>query len=99
VKVFNCTYRYRCGKDSLEGAAMPKRFGLIGAVLLGGGLFGAFSEDASHKACSSGLGQFGQALSESAARHCGVDNTIFYIAILATILGVALMAVAILVRS
>lgn len=78
---------------------MPRRFGLIGGLVLGGGLFGAFTEDSRHNACNSGLGQFGRALTESAARHCGIDNTIFYVAVLATIVGVAMLLMAILVRS
>jgi hypothetical protein len=77
---------------------MPRRWGLIGAVLLGGGLFGASLEDSNHNACNSGLGQFGQALGESVARHCGVYDAVFYVGVLAAIIGVALMVV-VFVRS
>ncbi|MGH9920787.1 MAG: hypothetical protein ACRD6W_18200 [Nitrososphaerales archaeon] len=73
--------------------------GLMGAVLLGGGLYGVSSEDSHHNACNSGLGQFGQALNANIARHCGVYNAIFYVGIIAAIVGLILMVSAILVRS
>lgn len=78
---------------------MPRWSTLVGMLLLGGGLFGSFWEDSNHNACNSGLGQYGQAVSENIARHCGIYNSIFYVAIVVTIVGAALLVAAVLVRS
>jgi len=78
---------------------MPRWSGLIGAVILGGGLFGVSLEDSNHNSCSSGLGQYGQALTENFARHCGVDNTFFFVGVLAAIVGAFLIAASVLFRS
>lgn len=78
---------------------MPRWSTLVGLLLLSGGLFGSFFEDSKHNACNSGLGQFGQALSDTVARNCGIYNSIFYVAVIATIVGVALIVAAVLVRS
>lgn len=78
---------------------MPRWSPLVGLLFLGGGLYGSFREDSNHHACNSGLGQYGQAISDSVARHCGVYNSIFYVAVIVTIVGVALLVAAVLVRS
>ena len=78
---------------------MPRWSGLIGALILGGGLLGASLENSNHHECSTGLGQFGQALSQDVARHCGIDNTVFFVGVLAAILGVFMIAAAVLLRS
>jgi hypothetical protein len=77
---------------------MRRRWLLVAAVLLGGGLTGVALEDSHHNTCTSKLGQFG-ALSGDIARHCSVDNTIFLAAFVATLIGLALMVAAILIRS
>lgn len=78
---------------------MPRWSGLIGAMILVGGLIGVAVEDSSHNACNSGLGASGQAVIEGVARSCGIDNGIYYLAILAAIVGLALMVAAVLVKS
>jgi len=82
----------------LIGAALRRWSVLIGAALVGGGLVGVCLEDSHHNACTSGLGPFGS-LSGDLARNCSLDNTIFLIAFVATIVGLALMVTGLLIRS
>lgn len=77
---------------------MHRRWVFIAAALLGAGLFGASLEDSHHNTCSAGLGPFGS-LSGDVARNCGLDNTIFLVAVVAIIVGLALMVAALLIRS
>jgi len=77
---------------------MRRRWIFIGAALVGGGLIGVSLEDSHHNACTSGLGPFGS-LSGDLARNCGLDNTIFVVAIAATIVGLVTMIAALLIRT
>jgi hypothetical protein len=77
---------------------MRKRWVFIGIALLGGGLLGVSLEDSHHNACSSGLGSFGS-LTGDLAHNCGVDNMLFFVAICAAMLGLALMVAALMIRS
>jgi hypothetical protein len=76
---------------------MRRRWVFIAAALLGGGLAGVSLEDSHHNACTSGLGPFGS-LSGDLARNCTLDNTIFLAAFAATLVGLALMVAALLIR-
>ena len=77
---------------------MRRRWVLIGAALLGAGLYGVSSEDSPHHACTAGLGDFGS-LSGEAARNCGLHNLAFLLGIAGAILGFAVMLAALLIRS
>lgn len=77
---------------------MRRRWLFVAVVLLGGGLTGVALEDSHHNACTSGLGRFGS-LGGDLGRHCSVDNTIFLVALVVTLVGLALMVAAILIRS
>jgi hypothetical protein len=77
---------------------MRRRWVFIGVALLGGGLAGVSLEDSHHNACTSGLGTFGS-LTGDVARNCGLDNTIFLVAFVAALFGLALMVAALLIRS
>jgi hypothetical protein len=76
---------------------MRRRWVFIAAALLGGGVAGVSLEDSHHNACTSGLGPFGS-LSGDLARNCTLDNTIFLVAFVATLFGLALLVAAILIR-
>jgi hypothetical protein len=75
-----------------------RRSVFFGAALLAAGLVGVYLEDSHHNACTSGLGPFGS-MSGDLARNCGLDNTLFVVAFFATIVGLALMIAALLIRS
>ena len=81
-----------------EEATLRRRWVFVAAVFLGGGLAGVALEDSKHNACTSGLGRFGS-LSGDVARHCSLNNTLFLVAIVATLVGVALMVASLLIRS
>ncbi|HUC35940.1 MAG TPA: hypothetical protein VMR97_02325 [Acidimicrobiales bacterium] len=74
---------------------MPRKFGFAGVLILGAGLAGVFVEDSNHNACNSHLGTFGQPI----GAHCGLENAIFYIGILAAVVGLFLIVGSILFRS
>jgi hypothetical protein len=76
---------------------MRRRWVFIAAALVGGGLTGVSLEGSHHKACTSGLGPFGS-LSGDVVRNCTLDNTIFLAAFVATVVGLALMVAAILIK-
>jgi hypothetical protein len=69
----------------------PSVGGGIAMLVVGGGA--AALESNNHSVCESGLGQLGQAISQSAQQQCTVDNLIFYGGlILAVIGGIVLLA-------
>jgi hypothetical protein len=70
----------------------------IAVALLGGGVAGVSLEDSHHNACTSGLGPFGS-LSGELVHNCSLDNTIFFVAGVAALVGFALMVAAVLIRS
>jgi hypothetical protein len=77
---------------------MRRRWTFIAIALIGGGVVGVSAERAHHAACSAGLGSFGS-LTGEAARNCGTGNLLFLVAIAATIVGLALLAASLLIRS
>ncbi len=77
---------------------MRRRWVFIGAALLGAGSVGVSVEKSHHNACTAGLGPFGS-LSGDLAHNCGFDNTLFLVAIVTAVFGLALMVVALMVRS
>jgi hypothetical protein len=86
-------------REGLAGRrSMRRRWVFIGAAILGAGLFGVSREDSPHHACTSNLGSFGS-LTGDLAHNCGFHNTAFLAAIVATMVGVVLMAAALLIRS
>ena len=68
--------------------------GVLGAVFVGGGLFGILRESTNHSACKSDIGQVGQALSQNMTHQCGVDTAIFYAGYAAVMIGILLMIAA-----
>lgn len=77
---------------------MRRRWVFVAAALLGGGLAGVSLEDSHHNACVAGLGPYGS-MSGDLARNCSLDNTLFVAAIVASIVGLALMVAVFLIRS
>ena len=77
---------------------MRRRWMFVAAALFGGGLAGVSLEDSHHNACVSGLGPYGS-MSGDVARNCSLDNSLFLAAIVVTIIGLAIMVAALLIRS
>lgn len=77
---------------------MRRRWIVIGAVIMGAGIYGVTREESPHQACTSGLGSFGS-LTGDLARNCGMHNLALLGAIVATLLGLALAVAALLIRS
>ena len=99
VHVWIPSGRHLYEKGSPEEGEMRKRSGFIFAVvLIGGGVAGVSMEDSHHNACSSSLGPFGS-LSGDLARHCTLDNTLFFVAAVAALVGLALVVAALVIRS
>ena len=89
TETFQQTHRRR--------TSVQRRWTLVAAVLLGGGLAGVSLENSSHKACTAGLGPFGS-LSGNLAHNCTLHNSIFLVAFVVTIVGLALMVAAVLLK-
>lgn len=77
---------------------MRRRWVFVGLAIVGAGLAGVSLEESPHNACSAGLGSFGS-LAGDTARNCGLHNLALLGAIAATLFGLVLTIVALVVRS
>ena len=77
---------------------MRRRWVWIGAALVGGGVAGVSMERAHHNECITHLGSFGSLMGDL-AQNCAVNNTLFFVAIGCTIVGLTLLAAALLIRT
>lgn len=83
----------------LQLVAAGKGLVIAGSILFGTGLLAVVSHNGSHDVCSSGLGQLSQAFSQSASDQCAIDNTIWILGLLSTVLGGVLLLAGLIVQS
>jgi hypothetical protein len=70
---------------------MASRLGIAGGFSLGAGILATYLEASNHSACTSDLGQLGQAISQNVAHQCRMDNGVFYVGIVAAVVGVIMV--------